>query len=186
MLPMKKITLISMILSLILSLGIAFAAPTTLYVDPSSVTGLTPGQTFTINIKVSDVTNLYGFEFKLGYDTSILDATEITIGPFLNEPIYTFKKKIDNTNGFLWVATSSQKPAAPKSGSGTLATITFQVTGSGSCALDLYGTKLGNSDVNPIPHVVNDGYYGSVSLGIMDSVLQFFRNIFGRFLLVMR
>jgi hypothetical protein len=185
MMPIKRITLISMILSLILSLGIA-SAITTLYVHPSSVTGLNPGQTFTIDIKMSDVTNLYGYEFKLGYDTSILDATNVNIGPFLNEPTYTVKKKIDNTNGFLWFATSSQEPAAPKSGSGTLATITFQVTGSGSCDLDLYDTKLGNSDVNPISHSVSDGYYGSVSLGIIDSILQFFSNFFGRFMLVMR
>jgi len=71
---MKKITLISMTLSLIVSLGIASASPATLYVDPSSVTST--GE-FTIDIKVSDVIDLYAYEFKLGYDTSILDATEV-------------------------------------------------------------------------------------------------------------
>jgi hypothetical protein len=165
---MKKITLISMILSLILSLGIAFAAPTTLYVHPSSVTST--GE-FTIYIKVSDVTNLYGYEFKLGYDTVILDAINVGIGSFLNGPTYPVVQEINDPAGYVWVGVTSLNPAAPKSGSGTLATITFQVTGSGSCALNLYDTTLGDYDANPIGHVVNDGYFSSTEstcLGDLD------------------
>jgi hypothetical protein len=158
MMPMKRITLISMILSLILSLGKASAIKT-LYVDPSSVTST---DEFTIDIEVSDVTNLYGYEFKLGYDTSILDATEVMIGSFLNEPTYPVVQEINDADGYVSVGVLSLNPADPKSGSGTLANITFQVTGSDSCALDLYDSVLGDYDVNPIDHTVNDGYFSNL------------------------
>jgi hypothetical protein len=166
MMSMKKITLISMILSLILSLGKA-SAITTLYVDPSSVTST---DEFTIDINVNGVTDLYGFEFKLEYDTSILDATGVTIDPFFTgdgecnteNNCFLLKNETRDSNGLVWVAAALLNPAAPKSGSGTLATITFQVTGSGSCALDLYDSILGDNDANPIDHSPIDGYFSSI------------------------
>jgi hypothetical protein len=157
---MKKGLLLTLYIffTLLISFSPGVCQTTTLYVHPSSVTST--GE-FNIYIKVSDVTNLYGYEFKLGYDTSILDATEVDLGSFLNEPTYTVKSVIDDSNGLVWVGVTSLNPAAPKSGSGTLATINFKVTGSGSCDLDLYRTTLGDYDANPIGHVVNDGYFSS-------------------------
>ena len=152
-----------LILSIFLSVSLILFSPVfcqkaTLSVYPSSVTS-TEG--FTININVNGVTDLYAFQFKLGYDTNILDAIAVNVGPFLNEPLVGVKAEIDHLNGIVWVADTSWYPAAPKSGTGTLATITFQVTGSGSCALNLYDTMLPTHFPDKIPHVVNDGYFSS-------------------------
>ena len=135
-----------------------------IYVDPLiSYAGV--GETFSINVNVADIANLYGFEFKLGYNTIFLDAVDVVIQPFLNEPTYVFKEEINDgynaTFGFVWVSVTSQYPAEEVNGSGTLATITFQVTGLGGYVLDLYDTKLSDADGFPIDHSVEDGYYES-------------------------
>jgi len=169
-----------------------------IYVDPPSVTGLNPEDNFTIDINVEDVTNLYGFDFKLGYDTSILDTTQIEIGTWLSGgaeckffsqiipgDTCAIIKSVD-AGGYVWVVVTLLQPAAPVNNSGTLATITFQVTGTGVSALDLYETVLVNSDAIGISHNVSDGYFSStVELGLVDAFVQFFRNFFGRFLSVM-
>ena len=318
-----------------LSHGICQAA--TIYVDPPSITDLTPGETFTVDINVEDVTDLYGSDFKLSYDTNILDATQIAIGDFLlggpridavfdwssggcldtgcsyaicdqavdlnqsvscsldisvddtnprdfqyqgsgcNEiksrgdccgfsiaryrldentirievegwqtgapgiggtitfynvvvtdinvvecvhsgsysttepdwcyldtsgtyPVLRFKgerlglscmscdcspinvivdvnvqsaecttenncfsvkQNIFESDGYVWVAATSLNPAEPRSGSGTLATIDFQVTRVGGSTLDLYDTVLGDSNANEISHITVDGDYGA-------------------------
>jgi len=161
-------------------IGIASASPTRIYVNPSSVTGLSPGETFTIDINVEDVTNLYGFDFKLGYDTSILDATQIVIETWLSSgaeckdlsqilpgDTCAIIKNVD-AGGYVWVVVTLLQPAAPVSGDGTLATITFQVTGTGVSALDLYETVLVNSTAIEITHGVDDGNFDNTP-GTPDS-----------------
>lgn len=136
--------------------------PTTLYVDPSTSTVMV-GQKFTVNVTISNVVCLYGFEFKLSYNTTILDAVSVEIVPFLNEPTFVAKKEINDTLGRIWVAILSLPPAPPKDGNGTLLTITFNATAEGTSTLNLYETKLGDDQAQPISHIVFDG---SVEVGI--------------------
>ncbi|MHA1710501.1 MAG: cohesin domain-containing protein, partial [Candidatus Freyarchaeota archaeon] len=113
----------------------------TLLVEPSKVVDptLKPGETFTIDVSILDAVNLSGFEFKLMYDTSLLEGENIAIAPFLKEPV-TVLKEINKTLGFVWVKAESE--AEPVSGSGALATITFGVKAVGECALDLYEAEV--------------------------------------------
>ena len=133
-----------------------------IYVDPPDIQDLAPQQTFLVWVKVEEVTNLYGFEFKLGYDTNILDAQQIVMGDFLNAP-HPVKAEMDDTNGIVWVAATSLKPAEAVSGNGMLARITFRVKDYGMSVLDLYDVVLGSSSANKIPNVNSDGYFKSVS-----------------------
>jgi len=142
-----------------------------IYVDPPSI-GAPVGDNFTIDINVEDVTNLYGFDFKLGYDTSILDATQIEIETWLSggAECKPFSQIIDgdtcaiiknvDAGGYVWIVVTLLGEATPASGNGTLATITFQVTGSGESVLDLYDTDLVDSSANKITHNVDDGSFG--------------------------
>jgi hypothetical protein len=95
--------------------------------NPLAYMATTLGKEFTVNVTVANVVNLRGFEFQLSYNTTILDATKITIGPFLNPPYHTTKQIIDDYSGSIWLSTESQSPAPPSNGSGILATITFKV-----------------------------------------------------------
>jgi len=63
------------------------ASPTAkMYVHPQDQT---VSSSFTVDINVTDVTDLYDWEFKLNYSTSIITATSITEGPFLKSDIGT-------------------------------------------------------------------------------------------------
>ena len=141
---------------------------TVVYVDPP-VSYVSLGQTFSINVSIANVTDLYGYEFALSYNSTILKVTEVVIQPFLNKPTWPWMK---NKEGHVWVCDCSYRPAAPTSGSGTLVTITFNVIGTGDCEIDLGvpnascawepGTKLArvraNSNVEKIPHVSKSGH----------------------------
>jgi parallel beta-helix repeat protein len=94
---------------------------------PSTYAATTLGKKFTVNITIADVVNLYSFEFKLTYNTTVLDATDITVGPFLKAPYQITKKIVDDSTGSIWLAVKSQSPALSSNGSGTLAAITFMV-----------------------------------------------------------
>lgn len=56
-----------------------------------------------MDIYVSDIVDLYNYTFKLSYDTTLLDAVNLEIGPFLNPPLYVYKFIIDDANGEIWL-----------------------------------------------------------------------------------
>jgi len=174
-----------LVLSLIIitatvNLNLAYANPSELRVDPFPIIDKTkqPGTTFSININVIADTNIVGFEFKLKFDTTILDAIQINKGDFFEEPIGSppggpvlqWHKEINNTYydtlGRVWYGlsfgSSSNYYGIGKSGDGTLATIDFVVEDVGAIPLDLYDTKLLDpSGWHPIEHAVRDGYFSN-------------------------
>ena len=170
----KYSLLISLIATLIVSISIASA--TSLYVNPSSISK-TVGSTFPVKIDVA-VSNLFSYELKLSYNPSILEATTVTLS-FLNEPTLLVKKEINNAAGNVWIATSSMLPAQPKSGSGTLATVTFKVKKTGTSNLHLYDVILIDSNTNDIVVQPKDGVFvatvpisRSISRPILRNILR--------------
>jgi hypothetical protein len=107
-------------------------------------------ETFTIGIIINNVVDLYSFEFKLGYNTTILDVTAVWV---MWPDFYV----VNETAGVVWVNASSPFPY-PFSGNGTLATITFKGMEMGSSVLDLYDTMLIDFYAAPITHGAVDGY----------------------------
>lgn len=115
----------------------------TLSVDPPS-TVKSVDETFTIDIKVTDVNDLYGWEFQLSYDGTLLNGTSVTEGTFLSSAGTTWFRKINfsDTLGLVWYTCTLLGDTEGATGSGVLATITFKVVAEGSCTLDLHDTKL--------------------------------------------
>ena len=131
----------------------------TVFVDPQTTMG-TIGQNFVININISDVADLYGWEFSLEWNSTILEAVAVSEGPFLKSGGSTFfTNKINNTLGYMIVDSTLLGNVPGVSGSGTLATIKFYVETLGECPLDLYDTILVNSTEQAIEHTTIDGYY---------------------------
>jgi len=62
-----------------------------------SDTLLTPGSTFDVNVTIADIINLYGYEFKVGYDTTVLTATAIVLGPFFPSNAIVWATEVDDT-----------------------------------------------------------------------------------------
>ena len=122
---------------------------------------------FLINVVVVNITNLYSFEFKLGYNTTLLDAINVTEGPFLKSFGNTSATmEIHDPEGYIWISVTLLGPASPaEPRSGILATIKFKVTYATvypetvGCSLDLYDTELKDPAGQPIPHTVHDGSY---------------------------
>ena len=129
------------------------------------------GEEFLINVVVVNATNLYSFEFKLGYNTTLLDAIDVTEGSFLKSFGNTSATmEIHDSGGYIWISVTLLTPAPPAMGSGILATIRFKVTyetvypETVGCSLDLYDTELNDPVGQPIPHTVHDGSYKFVPL----------------------
>ena len=137
---------------------------TTLYVEPQ-LTTIKPLRTFEINISIANVTDLAGWEFKLYYPNSLLNATEIREGPFLKTAGGTFvtvKEFTDNyneTHGRIWAACVLEGQGPGANGTGTLAIITFKTKLNGTAILHLAETDLIDSEMPPnhISHITVDG-----------------------------
>jgi hypothetical protein len=104
-----------------------FSTKPKLEAKPSTYTAMTLGKHFTVNVTIADVVNLYSFELQFTYNTTVLDATDITVGPFLKSPYQITKKIIDDSAGSIWLSVKSLPPALSSNGSGILAAITFMV-----------------------------------------------------------
>jgi len=157
----SKTILSALLLTFLLPLALAqlaTAQETSLYVDPSTYQASELGEVFDIDVNIANITGLGCFEFKLGYNTTILDALQVIAGPF--PPQVDFTAGINETEGYVWV--SAMCPATD--GSGTLATITFETTyaSSASCALSLYDVVLGDVYGDEIPVDTSDGSYSVV------------------------
>jgi len=141
---------------------------TRLYVDPEKKIDLdlVPSKNFTINVNVFNVTNLHSSEFKLNYDTRILDVLKVTEGSFMASFGETnFVSGMNETLGLVEVNVTLVDPIGattpnwPKAGNGTLAIVTFNVTAIGGCDLYLYNTKLTDPTATPIKHYPFEGGY---------------------------
>jgi len=131
---------------------------TTVSVIPSSVTA-SMGQNFSINVTILSVLDLYGWEFKLGWNVSLLDAVNVAEGSFLKAGGSTFfTYTVNATDGYMIVDCSLLGTVPGVSGNGTLATITFYVKDVGECPLDLYDVILLNSLEQPISCQAVDGH----------------------------
>jgi len=129
----------------------------TVFVSPSSV-NVRVNQTFEVTINVSGVSDLYGWEFKLGYNTSLLEMVNTVEGSFLNGSKDTyFVPKVMSTDGYILAGCTSLRNVAGVNGNGTLATVEFRAKTLGSCSLDLYDTKLVNSAKQLVEHSEIDG-----------------------------
>jgi hypothetical protein len=128
-----------------------FASPDAIvYVYPNIV-GTTVNNSFYIEVRIADVIGLYGYEFKLYFNKTLLQATSLTKGSFFPDSnIMEFKKEINNTGGYVWYAISLLSPETPKSGSGSLAKVSFNAINEGNDTLTLQDVLLGDINASPI------------------------------------
>ena len=167
-------TLFWISLALIVSMSVVSvgkADSTTVKVEPEVVTvgeegePYPIGEEFTVNITVYDVIGLYGWEFQLYWDNTILNCTddvvhvppewegdEFALGAGINQTY-------DTTHGryHRGLACVSLPPFPVLNGTVPLVTLTFNVTAGGSSTLDLVDTKLADTEASPILHDALDG-----------------------------
>jgi len=175
---MRKINQIwSFFMALLLAstilVSVGFAAPPqppapptipNVYVDPAAVVDPTvePGETFTVSVMVTEVTDVFGWGFFLHYRSSVVSVQSVDLGDFADES-WGFRRRIFPTLGYCTAAAyfDAESPVGID-GSGTLATVTFLVNGVGTTSLDLANTKI-NTVIDgtsvPIEHTASDGLF---------------------------
>jgi len=138
-------------------------------VDPPSITdpSLLPGNTFNINISISEAEEIYAWSLNMSWDPALLNITEIKEGPFLNgneDYNTTFTPDINQEGGYVYVnCTLSDEPAnASASDNGTLALITFLVEGRGGTALHFVDAILLDYEGVEVLSLTEDGYFSSL------------------------
>jgi len=134
-------------------------------VTPPSIVGPPPSidETFSVNITVSSVVDLYSWQVGMTFNASMLEALSFDEGPFLKQGGTTIMVNgtIDNLAGNITKhGVSLTGPVPGVNGSGALATVTFRVKDYGSSTLHLTDVILLDSQTpqNAIPVTVSDGY----------------------------
>jgi len=147
----------------------------TIYVGslPITVSQSEIGQTITLNIMISNVTDLFIWQAGMTFNPSVLQCipasnpsnvapnvtttnTIFTEGDFLKKGGTTLWIPGWVTNGTIAahmcsLLNSTTNPATPQSGSGILATVTFKVIGSGDLDIHLTNVLLLNIEDSEIP-----------------------------------
>jgi len=154
----------------------AYPQPT-LYVDPPT-TVKSVSDTFTIDINVTGVNDLYGWEFRLTYNRTQLDIVSpyVVEGPFLSGGGSTWFSNVSWTDSglhlkTLWYTCTLLGDIPGVTGGGVLATISFQVKAAGSSAFDLHNTKMSGYAYNvysrrtyDITHTAVDGTFSTSAI----------------------
>ena len=139
--------------------SLAKAQIATLSVDPTSQTTST-GSVVTVNVDIASVSNLYGYQFDLTYNPSILQAVSSSEGSFLSKGGSTFFIPGTNDNvGGTVAATADTLLTAVNgvSGSGGLAVFTFDAIGKGTSTLGIQAETLLDSSLNVIADTITSG-----------------------------
>jgi hypothetical protein len=113
-----------------------------------------------VNVSIANATGVFGLQFELGFNATLLQASTVTSGSLIPISV-TPITQIDNTSGFVSFNASLSSSLG---GNGDLAVISFHVEALGGTALHLYGVQLVDSFGQPLPFTVADGSFDNVLL----------------------
>lgn len=110
------------------------------------------GSTVTYNIAIDDIADLYAYQFSINYDARYLRALNVTEGTFLGTAGSTVSGVLGMEPGFIdFVYGSLLGPIPGASGSGLLASITFEAIAAGTSALSFADVIFLDRAGNDIP-----------------------------------
>ena len=158
-------------------------ASTTVFVDPPTIKGTVIGENVTVNIGVSNITDLYGWQAGLTFNPDVLNCTGYYEGEFLkrkglNTTWCNQTPPWDNTKGVVYYHGCCLLGApSGVNGSGQLGYLTFEVIGTGVSDIHLTDVILIDSKVEEIQHEVVDIF--TVSWGGVDYSVEIVSNLTG-------
>ena len=147
------------------SLGYGYVAVswTNIAISPHQLSG-NINDTVTANIVVSNVTDLYGIQFNVTWDPTILKLTKVDI----NLPWSNFFQVVNSTMpGEYELAYTAMPPATPHTGRNwTFTTLQFKILKTGLTILNIHNSKLSDTSAEPISHAEIDGIFSNVQTTI--------------------
>lgn len=147
--------------------------PVFMYADPPEILDCSLGidDLFSVDIKIANVADLMGYDFKVTFNSTILSVVSVTPGDFFGADPEIWHNNTNNAKGFVRFAMTpkagTQKGAT---GFGKLATIRFRVkVCGGNCSIKQKGfTKLANSHGINVTHTTLDGYFDNRLFGDLN------------------
>lgn len=125
-------------------------------VDPS----LRPGQNFTVGIQISNVSMLFGVEFKVYWNASLMNLWSVTFS-FPWNSYFLGQSEANVTLGRYWLSVSGLPPSIPFNGSCLLVSLLYTVKDLGSTNFVLVDTAVGDQNGNAIGHRIVDGFFSN-------------------------
>jgi len=166
-----SLVLVFLLLSfpIILNRGLADAGPV-MRVEPASIQNIAVGQSFTVNLTVTNVLALFTWQILLYYNSTTLNCTGAVYptadGIFTGHNIIPVSPVIDKNAGSVSFG-ASLSGSDIASGSGVICQITFKVNATGTSGLN-YSTPYGadtfllDGDLNVVPSSTEDGFFTNV------------------------
>ncbi|MBB17439.1 hypothetical protein CMK22_19410 [Candidatus Poribacteria bacterium] len=133
-------------LAILLLAPLVSMSQTAVLVDPSVVESPAVGADLEVGIKISQGSNVAGYQFTLEFDNTALEYITIVNANFLPAGAFAIPPKVNG--GKVTLAATSL--AGGTSGDGTLAKATFKILKKSDSALKLSGVKLSDPDANAI------------------------------------
>jgi LysM repeat protein len=137
---------------------------TVVRLEPSSA-AVEVGETTSVQIVVENVTNLFAVEAHLVFDPTILEVVDadsgmagiqIALGPFATVD-YVAQNTVDLGTGHIDFGYSQMPPSTGRTGTGTVATITFRGKAAGTSPLTFSGVILADPGANQISATTQNG-----------------------------
>jgi hypothetical protein len=176
--------LIALLIMSMGTIGRGEATSASLFLEPSSQTVSAIGALFTVNVSIIDVTNLYGYQLEVFYNSTLMNGTQVTQGTFLNESggnqpffaVESFTDDYNSTYGIVFVACTLTGSVSGVNGGGVLITVQFKSLSQGnSVPMYLADIELSDSNHSPIPYEILSG--GTVTIipefTLLTAVLTF-------------
>ena len=129
------------------TIGTVSAATPRLWINPASSYGGV-GSTFTSDVVISDVTDLYGCDFTLTWNPQNLECTGAV--SYIPSGYLVVSDEMSKIQGYYHVAYSAAYPLSGFSGSKTLATLTFVIKSPGTSSISFSSVDLRDHYDNPI------------------------------------
>ena len=152
--------------ALVLGSVLAAQAAPVLRITPA-LSNVTVGSLFTLDIRISGVLDLFGWELDLGFSPSgLVSASPATEGSFLGAGQTFGGGTVDNGTGTITTMFSALSGITGVSGDGILASISFAALIDGTATFSLSNVMLIDSNLDPIFFSFpDDAFSASVTIG---------------------
>ena len=116
------------------------------------------GDTIVIDINVADSEDLFGYQFDLNWDDSVLKYQDLEDGDFLKKDGVPLGSAgpFNSTGKVTYAVTRMQGGGSGVEGDGTITKITFKAVGSGTSQFTFTGVKLSDSKIVNIESIISN------------------------------
>jgi immune inhibitor A len=153
----------------------------TLWIEPPEAT-LWVSSNFTVDVMVTDVTDLYGAELELIFDPTFVEVVDYDTGTAgiqiqpgdCPSPDFVVSNSANNTTGTISYAATSLSPSPPCDGGGVIASITFHGLSVGNTLIHISSYILSDTNLNAVPvsSVLDGRLYVDPPQGILEGTVD--------------